>query len=158
MKKKPMSRVLALLLAAVFAVGALPASASYSASFSDVSADAWYADYVSLCATYGIINGYEDGTFRPEADITRAEFMKLLATIGELVPYKAIDTSIHWAAPSPISALPCFPKTSSSSKTTRRPSPTTRRSSPSMSAPSSRPTARAYSPAMRTALSAATTP
>ena len=41
MKKKPMSRVLALLLAAVFAVGALPASASYSASFSDVSADAW---------------------------------------------------------------------------------------------------------------------
>ena len=99
MKKKPMSRVLALLLAAVFAVGALPASASYSASFSDVSADAWYADYVSLCATYGIINGYEDGTFRPEADITRAEFMKLLATIGELVPYKAIDTSIHWAAP-----------------------------------------------------------
>mgnify|MGYP005781186271 CR=1 FL=1 len=99
MKKKPMSRVLALLLAAVFAVGALPVSASYSASFSDVSADAWYADYVSLCATYGIINGYEDGTFRPEADITRAEFMKLLATIGELVPYKAIDTSIHWAAP-----------------------------------------------------------
>ena len=99
MKKKPMSRVLALLLAAVFAVGALPASASYSASFSDVSADAWYADYVSLCATYGIINGYEDGTFRPEADITRAEFMKLLATIGELVPYKAIDTSMHWAAP-----------------------------------------------------------
>lgn len=99
MKKKPMSRVLALLLAAVFAVGALPALASYSASFSDVSADAWYADYVSLCATYGIINGYEDGTFRPEADITRAEFMKLLATIGELVPYKAIDTSIHWAAP-----------------------------------------------------------
>ena len=99
MKKKPMSRVLALLLAAVFAVGALPASASYSTSFSDVSADAWYDDYVSLCATYGIINGYEDGTFRPEADITRAEFMKLLATIGELVPYKAIDTSIHWAAP-----------------------------------------------------------
>ena len=99
MKKKPMSRVLALLLAAVFAVGALPVSVSYSASFSDVSADAWYADYVSLCATYGIINGYEDGTFRPEADITRAEFMKLLATIGELVPYKAIDTSIHWAAP-----------------------------------------------------------
>ena len=99
MKKKPMSRVLALLLDAVFAVGALPVSASYSASFSDVSADAWYADYVSLCATYGIINGYEDGTFRPEADITRAEFMKLLATIGELVPYKAIDTSIHWAAP-----------------------------------------------------------
>ena len=99
MRKKPMLRLCALLLAAVFALGAAPAGASYAPSFSDVPAGEWYADYVSLCAGYGIINGYEDGTFRPQAEITRAEFMKLLCTIGELVPYKAIDTSIHWAAP-----------------------------------------------------------
>ena len=73
MRKKPMLRLCALLLAAVFALGAAPAGASYAPSFSDVPDGEWYADYVSLCAGYGIINGYEDGTFRPQAEITRAE-------------------------------------------------------------------------------------
>ena len=60
MRKKTMLRLCALLLAAVFALGAAPAVASYAPSFSDVPAGEWYADYVSLCAGYGIINGYED--------------------------------------------------------------------------------------------------
>ena len=103
MRKKRSIRVFALTLAAVFALGGVSAAAipagPQDANFSDVPADAWYAEYVTLCASWGIINGYEDGTFRPDADITRGEFMKLLTTIGELVPYKVIDTSVHWAAP-----------------------------------------------------------
>lgn len=103
MKRKLPVRLLAMMLAAVLMLGGMPAMAvpagPQSASFSDVSGDAWYAGYVTLCASWGIINGYEDGTFRPDADITRGEFMKLLTTIGELVPYKVIDTSEHWAAP-----------------------------------------------------------
>lgn len=43
-------------------------------NFSDVSADAWYNQTVSTLSSMGIVKGYEDGTFRPNAPITRAEF------------------------------------------------------------------------------------
>ena len=43
-------------------------------SFSDVPADAWYADAVNTLASLGMVDGYPDGTFRPNASITRAEF------------------------------------------------------------------------------------
>lgn len=33
----------------------------------------WYASYIDRAVRYGLINGYEDGTFRPEQYITRAE-------------------------------------------------------------------------------------
>ena len=42
--------------------------------FSDVSADSWYNQTVSTLASMEIVKGYEDGTFRPNAPITRAEF------------------------------------------------------------------------------------
>ena len=41
--------------------------------FSDVKRGDWYAPYVAFAKRYGIANGYLDGTFRPEATITRAE-------------------------------------------------------------------------------------
>lgn len=43
-------------------------------SFSDVSNTMWYADAIKSIASLGVIKGYEDGTFRPDAAITRAEF------------------------------------------------------------------------------------
>ncbi len=42
--------------------------------FSDVSADSWYNQTVSTLASMEIVKGYEDGTFRPNEPITRAEF------------------------------------------------------------------------------------
>lgn len=45
--------------------------------FSDVPADAWYTDAVNALAALGIINGYEDSTFRPNDTITRAEFVAM---------------------------------------------------------------------------------
>ena len=42
-------------------------------TFSDVAEGAWYYGYVTGCAKYGWITGYPDGTFRPNATITRAE-------------------------------------------------------------------------------------
>lgn len=42
--------------------------------FSDVAADAWYNTPVSTLAGAGMLSGYEDGSFRPDAAITRAEF------------------------------------------------------------------------------------
>ena len=43
-------------------------------NFSDVSSSDWYGTTVATLADMGILKGYEDGTFRPNAPITRAEF------------------------------------------------------------------------------------
>ena len=45
-----------------------------TASFSDVPAGAWYATAVNTMASLGMMDGYPDGTFHPDAPITRAEF------------------------------------------------------------------------------------
>lgn len=42
-------------------------------TFSDVDRNMWYASYIDRAVRYGLINGYEGGTFRPEQYITRAE-------------------------------------------------------------------------------------
>ena len=42
--------------------------------FSDVKSSDWYGTTVATLADMGIVKGYEDGTFRPNAPITRAEF------------------------------------------------------------------------------------
>ena len=50
----------------------------YNSTFSDVAKDSWYYEYVTPLAAKGIIAGYPDGTFLPQNNITRAEFLKLL--------------------------------------------------------------------------------
>ncbi|MEG1497605.1 MAG: S-layer homology domain-containing protein, partial [Clostridiales bacterium] len=52
---------------------------SKSAPFPDLEPNAWYVPYVEALSLDGIINGYEDGTFKPESDINRAEFAKMMA-------------------------------------------------------------------------------
>ena len=47
--------------------------------YSDVAATAWYNTAVSTLSSMGIITGYPDGTFRPNAAITRAEFAAIAA-------------------------------------------------------------------------------
>lgn len=51
-------------------------------TFSDTSADAWYADAVSAMASYGFISGYSDGTFRPNSTITYEEMVTILAAVA----------------------------------------------------------------------------
>ena len=60
-----------------------------TASFSDVPADAWYAKAVNTLASLGMLGGYPDGTFRPDAPITRAEF----AAIALAFAYDPADAS-----------------------------------------------------------------
>ena len=45
--------------------------------FADVPANQWYANAVMTLAGKGIISGYPDGTFKPNAPITRAEFVTM---------------------------------------------------------------------------------
>lgn len=50
----------------------------YERSFSDVPREAWFANAVTLAVEEGWINGYGDGTFRPENAINNAEWATIL--------------------------------------------------------------------------------
>ncbi|MBQ4899831.1 S-layer homology domain-containing protein [Paenibacillus sp. Marseille-P2973] len=48
-------------------------------SFSDVKSADWYSSFVGTAQSYNLINGFEDGTFRPTEKITREQAMVILA-------------------------------------------------------------------------------
>lgn len=56
--------------------------------FSDVSEDDWFYTYLySLTSSVGSINGYADGSFHPNAPVTRAEALKILIASGIMVDF-----------------------------------------------------------------------
>ncbi|WP_168120001.1 Ig-like domain-containing protein [Paenibacillus sp. HB172176] len=56
-------------------------------SFADEAAiPDWAANAVAEAVRYDLVNGYEDGTFRPDAFVTRAEMVTLIAKIAKLAP------------------------------------------------------------------------
>ena len=54
-------------------------AAKGTASFMDIAEGQWYTDAVNWAAEQGVVNGYPDGTFRPEGNATRAEAAKLFS-------------------------------------------------------------------------------
>lgn len=52
--------------------------------FPDVSGPAWYAPYVGTASSYGIINGNTDGSFNPQAQITKQEAAVMVIRAAEL--------------------------------------------------------------------------
>ncbi|WP_297213435.1 family 10 glycosylhydrolase [uncultured Flavonifractor sp.] len=69
--------------------------------FSDVSPEAWYAPYVAFAQTWGLVNGYADGAFRPEQPVSRAELVKLLTAFFPAQSGTAAFPDVpedHWAA------------------------------------------------------------
>ena len=71
-------------------------------TFSDVIGGSWYFDAVTTLADMGIINGYSDGTFRPDGYITRAEFVAIaMRFVSVSVNGTKTFTDVahnHWAA------------------------------------------------------------
>ena len=67
--------------------------------FKDVGADNWSYDAVERLYNMGIISGYDDGSFRPEVNITRAEFAVMLyGFTKDNEPKKEFwDLKDHWA-------------------------------------------------------------
>ena len=68
--------------------------------YSDVAATSWYNTAVSTLSSMGIITGYPDGTFRPNAAITRAEFAAIAARFdndGDKTAAKFSDIATRWA-------------------------------------------------------------
>ncbi len=80
-------------------------SFSFAKDFDDLDDSHWAYDAVQKMKQDGVINGYEDNTFRPDKKISRGEFAKIFATSLNLlnddtedVYFADIDSS-HWAYP-----------------------------------------------------------
>lgn len=62
------------LLKSILSVAVLCLMTAPAFSFPDVSNDYWAAPQIKLLSEQGVIVGYPDGTFKPDANVTRAEF------------------------------------------------------------------------------------
>ncbi|SFS58162.1 S-layer homology domain-containing protein [Paenibacillus sp. 453mf] len=99
--KMLMSSLLAGALVSVSILGSsLPVSAANS-KFRDVPSTYWANQSIYTAVEKGYFKGYSDGTFRPKANITRAEFAALIARVAD---YEGVQSSAdfsdmkgHWA-------------------------------------------------------------
>ncbi len=64
-------------------------------AFSDVKQDSWYYENVTDMTDNGYLKGYEDGSFRPDGIITKAEFASVVGRVKGLET--ATSQSSHWA-------------------------------------------------------------
>ena len=95
----------AFILISLLVIPTTAQAASDNQPFPDVGSDwDWAQEAVEFIAGEGIVQGYQDGRFRPERSVTRAEFMKML------VEARAMDTEVkpdlpfhdvegHWVEP-----------------------------------------------------------
>jgi hypothetical protein len=94
-----MKKVLSLVLVIAMVLSSF--SFAFAAKFEDVEGD--YEDAINALVALGVVRGYEDGTFRPENILTRAELAVLLVEAlgyGELVAGSTSnfsDTQNHWS-------------------------------------------------------------
>lgn len=102
---KSMKRVILFLVIGVFAIPALFGTSPKEAkamSFKDVSATHWAKDSIYAAVNAGYFKGYSNGTFKPDATITRAEFASLLSRVSKTEPSSEIenvfsDLNNHWS-------------------------------------------------------------
>ena len=76
------------------------ANMTKSNGYNDMKDGAWYTCAVSTLSKMGIIKGYEDGSFKPDASISRAEFAAIAARFdpdGDKTPATFSDVSSRWA-------------------------------------------------------------
>lgn len=57
---------------------------SGKSNFNDVSKNEWYSDYIGYLSKYGIIKGYSNSTFRPDDNVSRAEFVAMTVRFNSL--------------------------------------------------------------------------
>lgn len=95
-----MKKVLSLVLVIAMVLSSM--SFAFAGTFTDV-ADTNYAEAIETLTALGVVTGYEDGSFKPEKTVTRAEMAKLMVELlgyGDLVAGSKsnfTDTQGHWA-------------------------------------------------------------
>lgn len=72
-------------LGAVMALAVLPSytSTASNVKFTDVEGH-WFSESVANATTKGYVDGYEDGSFRPDLEVSRAEFVKMVVSSNKL--------------------------------------------------------------------------
>lgn len=104
--------------AVIFAAAAL-CTAADAAEFTDVPEGYWARESILYLADLDIVNGYEDGSFRPDAAVTRGEWAKMLCTALGRQPVTGIRlyadlitsgdlTADDWSAPYLLAVNSCF--------------------------------------------------
>ena len=78
----------AMLVAVLHRLEGSPAASA--GDFTDVASGDWYAQAVNWAASVGVVNGFDDGTFQPNAAITREQMAAILRNYAE---YKGIDVT-----------------------------------------------------------------
>ena len=79
----------------------IEADKTYSNTFTDVPKGYWAANYIGYMQQFGIITGYSDGSFRPDAPVTRAEFATIASRFEKLTEGSKSFTDVsdtYWAA------------------------------------------------------------
>ena len=98
-----MKKVLSFVLVMTMVLSSMSFAFAGTSTFSDIAEDNDYAEAIDTLIALGVIDGYEDGTFRPEVSVTRAEMAKLMVQLlgyGNLVTGQKsnfTDTQGHWA-------------------------------------------------------------
>ncbi len=67
-------------------------NSTYTQTFSDVPMNHWAFEYIAEMVSKGVISGYPDGMFRPDRQVTRGEFAKLISVASGL-PVKTTGVS-----------------------------------------------------------------
>ena len=79
---------------------------SGKSDFADVKSSEWYSKFIGYIEKYGIIKGYSDNTFKPDENISRAEFVSMTVRyygLFDKINYPANTTKYsdidgkHWA-------------------------------------------------------------
>ncbi len=72
----------------------------YNSDYSDVDNQTWYYNVIGYMQEADLIKGYKDGSFRPDDNITRAEFASIISRVKELKEKSEMsftDIKGHWA-------------------------------------------------------------
>ncbi len=99
---KARTRVLSVVLAAMLLVMlfAVKPVAYAGNGFKDVPSNYWAAKQINYLAAKGIINGFPDGTFKPEQGVTREQFAKLVVVAKKLPLVKPATPTFSDVSPS----------------------------------------------------------
>ena len=96
-----LKRALSLALASVMLVGMMVVGTS-AASFSDVDSD-HNVEAISVLQALGVMNGYDDGGFHPEANVTRNQMAMIICALlgldgNDFTGYRPFTDVPDWAA------------------------------------------------------------
>lgn len=99
-RKKQPTLVIVLVMAVAVLGTSTAAFSSGTSSPTDISGH-WAEPQIRQLIDLGVVNGYPDGTFRPEASVTRAQFLKMLVLAVGAEPVRTLDspyqdTEQHW--------------------------------------------------------------